>query len=101
MDFMNTRCFVFVLLFLLGMPALPCHAQSLADAARQERARRPNQKSSSKVFTNEDLGRYQETESPSSPSTVEAVQPPEPPTTGSRSEGVGSSDADERAWSKR
>jgi hypothetical protein len=100
MDLMNTRCFVFVLLFLLGMPALPCPAQSLADAARQERARRQNQKSSSKVFTNEDLGRYQE-ESSSSPSTVEAVQPPEPATTGSRSEGVGSSDADERAWSKR
>jgi hypothetical protein len=92
---MNTGCFVFVLLFLLRMPALPCPAQSLADAARQERARRQNQKSSSKVFTNEDLGRYEEQEAPSGPSTAE------PAATATRPEGFGSSDADERAWSKR
>jgi hypothetical protein len=98
---MITRFSVSILFLLLATPSLPCRAQSLADAARQERARRQSKESSSKVFTNDDLGRYQETESPSSQATVEAVQSPETATTSSQPGGVGSSEADERAWSKR
>jgi hypothetical protein len=97
---MNTRCFVYVLLSLLGMPAFPCRAQSLADAARQERARRQSRQSPSKVFTNDDLSRYGE-QTPSGQSTAEAAPPEEPAATATRSEGVDSADADERAWSKR
>jgi hypothetical protein len=92
---MNTRFLVFAVLPLLAMPALPFPAQSLADAARQEQARRQNKKSSSKVFTNDDLSRYEE------PQAAAAAQPTEPAATATRSEGLGASDGDERAWSKR
>ena len=73
---MNTRVPIFVLLLLSAMPALPCRAQSVADAARQEQARRQNKKSSTKVFTNDDLSRYaEEPQASTAQSAAEATQP--------------------------
>src|SRR5262245_42704218 len=95
---MNTRVLSFVLLLLSAMPVLPCRAQSLADAARQEQARRQNKKSSNKVFTNDDLSRYAEEPQASTPQSAAEAQPA---ATASWPEGLGASDSDERAWSKR
>jgi hypothetical protein len=94
---MHTRWLILVLSPLLGMPVLPCHAQSVADAARQERTKRQNRNTPSKVFTNEDLHRYED----SSQTTADAPQPSEPAGAAARSEGLTSGDADERVWSKR
>ena len=88
-----------ILLLLLTIPTQPCHAQTLADVARRERARREDQKPSSKVFTNEDLNRYENQESSSGPQTTETELSEE--SKSSEKEGFPSTDAEERAWSKR
>jgi len=93
---MESRWVVLVLAFLTTMPAIASSAQSLADVARQERTKRQNKKEPSKVFTNDDLRQYENSqESPSQ------VSPPESSTPAARSESLGSNDAEERAWSKR
>jgi len=96
---MNKGVYVSVLFLLLWAPSLPCPAQSLADTARQERARRQNQKTPVKVFTNDDLNRYEQPETTSAQS--EGEEPGEKAATATRPEGFTSSEADERAWSKR
>jgi hypothetical protein len=96
---MNKGLSVSLLFLLLSTPSLPCPAQGLADAARQERGRRENQKTSVKVFTNDDLNRYEQQETTSAQS--EAEEPSEPVATTARPEGSTSSEADERAWSRR
>src|SRR5215470_1033706 len=95
---MHTRWLVLVFSSVLALPALPCHAQSVADAARQERAKRQSKKTPTKVFTNEDLRRYDDASSQTSP---DAEPPSEPTQSSARSEGLSSGDGEERAWSRR
>ncbi len=95
---MHTRWLVLVFSSVLALPALPYHAQSVADAARQERAKRQSKKTPSKAFTNEDLRRYDDASSQTSP---DAAPPSEPTESGARPDSLTSSDAEERAWSRR
>jgi hypothetical protein len=96
---MNKGLSVSLLFLLLSAPPLSCPAQGLADTARQERARRQNQKTSVKVFTNDDLNRYEQQETTSA--QAEAEEAGEPAATATRPEGSTSSETDERAWSRR
>lgn len=76
-------------------------AQSLADVARKEREKRAQEKSVKKVYTNDDLDKYESlrTSSTSAPSpTTEAA---EAAATASKSPNLSPSDSDERTWSKR
>jgi len=98
---MHTRWLVLVFSSVLALPALPCQAQSVADAARQERAKRQNKKTPGKVFTNEDLRRYDNAQESSAQTTPDAEPPSEPTETSTRSEGLSSGDGEERAWSRR
>src|SRR5262245_58850394 len=95
---METRLHVLVLSFLTAAPAVPCSEQSLADSARQERAKRQSKKAPSKVFTNDDLSRYETSEEPSSQKAAEA-SPAEASAPSGRAEGPSPNDNDERAWS--
>jgi hypothetical protein len=96
---METRWVVFVLAFLMTMPAVPCRAQSLADVARQERSKRQIKKAPSKVFTNEDLLQYEASQE--SPSQQAEATPPESSAPAARPESPSVNGTEERAWSKR
>jgi hypothetical protein len=82
---------------------LPGQAQSLADLARQEKEKREKQKASDKVFTNEDLEKYQPISSPVEKNTPAPGEGASPTPASTRPQGAQASEADsqERAWSKR
>jgi len=78
------------------LPVLPGLSQSLADLARKEREK---QGKSKKVYTNDDLTKYEGLRS-STPATP-AAQPPDSTGTSAKSAISGPDDSTERAWSKR
>ena len=92
---------LFILLTLSTINSLPSQAQSLAEIARREREKRERQKLPSKVYTNEDLGKF-ETESEALAPTGEGSSQPESPELGRfKSEPASPYEEEERVWSKR
>jgi len=83
---------------LLGLlPAVPRHCQSLADLAKKEREKQ--QGNPRKVYTNDDLNKYEDLRS-SVPATP-AAQPSDNAGKSSKAMLAGPDDSSERAWSKR
>jgi len=83
---------------LLGLlPAVPRHCQSLADLAKKEREKQ--QGKPRKVYTNDDLNKYEDLRS-SVPATP-AAQPSDNAGKSSKAMLAGPEDSSERAWSKR
>jgi len=83
---------------LLGLlPAVPRHCQSLADLAKKEREKQ--QGNPRKVYTNDDLNKYEDLRS-SVPATP-AAQPSDNAGKSSKAMLAGPEDSSERAWSKR
>lgn len=72
---MRRQLFLVGLLTLLAWPAMP-HAQSLADVARAEEARRKTVKQPAKVYTNDDLKRAGDTSEPTPAATAPATATP-------------------------
>jgi hypothetical protein len=98
---MKTFSLLIILFTLSTTHSLPCQAQSLAELAKREREKRERQKPPSKVYTNEDLGKF-ETESETVAPTGERSAKPEGPQSGGfKSEPGSSREEEERVWSKR
>jgi hypothetical protein len=91
------RGFLIKLCLFSLLPVLPGQSQSLADLARKEREKQ--QGKSKKVYTNEDLTKYESLRS-SSQATA-AAQPSDNSSGTPKSVPVGPDDSSERAWSKR
>jgi hypothetical protein len=90
-----------ILSLLLLNNSLLSRAQSLADLAKSEREKREKEKLPSKIYTNEDLGKY-DIESHTPPAAdAPAAQPESPRSAKSKSEPGSSRDEEERVWSKR
>ena len=89
--------------FLIGacllslLPVIPGLSQSLADLARKEREKQ--QGKPRKVYTNDDLTKYEDLRS-STPATP-AAQPPDSTGTSAKTVISGPDDSSERDWSKR
>jgi len=79
------------------LPAVPGHCQSLADLAKKEREKQ--QGKPRKVYTNDDLNKYEDLRS-SVPATP-AAQPSDNAGKSSKAMLAGPDDSSERAWSKR
>jgi hypothetical protein len=98
-----------LLLAVLFACLLPCasRSQSLADVARQEKEKREKQKVASKVYTNEDLQKYDHLSSPEEtrPSPESAPTAVIPATPSSPGQGETKRETDnpssERYWSKQ
>jgi hypothetical protein len=91
----------FILFVFLTYNSLPSRAQSLAELAKREGEKREKQKVPSKVYTNEDLGKYEiEIQAPSA-SGESSAQPENTPSVRFKSEPGSSSEEEERAWSRR
>lgn len=91
------RRFLASVCLLSLLPALPGLCQSLADLAKKEREKQ--QGKSKKVYTNDDLNKYENLQS-----SVPATPTPQPSDTTSKSAKsalTGPDDSSERAWSKR
>lgn len=91
------RRFLASVCLLSLLPALPGLCQSLADLAKKEREKQ--QGKSKKVYTNDDLNKYENLQS-----SVPATPTPQPSETTSKSAKsalTGPDDSSERAWSKR
>ena len=87
--------------FMLGMlfMRLCGYSQSLADIARQEKERREQQKAGKRVYTNEDLNKYER--SAENASEKQSTDSEEPSSLSRRAPPPTTSDAEERVWSKR
>src|SRR5262245_14464171 len=91
------RRFLTSVCLLSLLPVLPGLCQSLADQAKKEREKR--QGKSKKVYTNDDLNKYENLRS-----SVPASPTPQPSDTTSKpakSALTGPDDSSERVWSKR
>ena len=91
------RRFLASVCLLSLLPALPGLCQSLADLAKKEREKQ--QGKSKKVYTNDDLNKYENLQS-SVPATPTA-QPSDTTSKSAKSALTGPDDSSERAWSKR
>ena len=91
------RRFLASVCLLSLLPAVPGHCQSLADLAKKEREKQ--QGKPRKVYTNDDLNKYEDLRS-SVPATP-AAQPSDNAGKSSKAMLAGPDDSSERAWSKR
>ena len=91
------RRFLASVCLLSLLPAVPGHGQSLADLAKKEREKQ--QGKPRKVYTNDDLNRYEDLRS-SVPATP-AAQPSDNAGKSSKLMLAGPDDSSERGWSKR
>jgi hypothetical protein len=91
------RRFLASVCLLSLLPALPGLCQSLADLAKKEREKQ--QGKSGKVYTNDDLNKYENLRS-SAPATP-TTQSPDTTSKSAKSALTGPDDSSERAWSKR
>ena len=91
------RRFLASVCLLSLLPAVPGHGQSLADLAKKEREKQ--QGKPRKVYTNDDLNKYEDLRS-SVPATP-AAQPSDNAGKSSKAMLAGPDDSSERAWSKR
>jgi len=90
--------FLTSVLFFSLMPGLSGLSQSLADLARKEREKQ--QRKAKKVYTNEDLNRYEDLRS-TNQATPEAQPSDSRGTSATKSKISLPDDSNERAWSKR
>ena len=91
------RRFLASVCLLSLLPAVPGHCQSLADLAKKEREKQ--QGKPRKVYTNDDLNKYEDLRS-SVPATP-AAQPSDNAGKSSKAMLAGPDDSSERGWSKR
>jgi hypothetical protein len=91
------RRFLASVCLLSLLPAVPGHGQSLADLAKKEREKQ--QGKPRKVYTNDDLNKYEDLRS-SVPATP-AAQPSDNAGKSSKAMLAGPDDSSERGWSKR
>ena len=91
------RRFLASVCLLSLLPAVPGHGQSLADLAKKEREKQ--QGKPRKVYTNDDLNKYEDLRS-SVPATP-AAQPSDNAGKSSKAMLAGPDDSSERDWSKR
>ena len=95
---MRMRIFLLALSIVFSLVKIPCHAQNLEDLARKEREKREQQKSAKKVYTNDDLGKYEnQREASSTPLAPESAGDLNSP----KSLLNETSGEEERQWSKR